>query len=200
MNDKVTSVLIVGVGGQGVILAGEIMAKVAFKAGCDVKKSEVHGMAQRGGSVNAQIRFGNRVRSPIIPRGETDVLLSFEGLEALRWAAACNAGTLAIINDQRIHSPTASAGLQQYPDDVIEKLRGGFKKLHLVPAMTVARELGDPRIVNVVMLGLLARTLDFPKETWTEALKAHLKPELIDINMKAFERGLGLADVLLTSA
>ncbi len=186
---KVTNILVVGVGGQGTILAGEILADVVLDTGFNIKKSEVHGMAQRGGSVNSQVRFGKQVFSPIIPRGEADILLSFEKLEPLRWIEYCNAKTVAIVNDHSIHSLTTATGLQQYPDNVEDELNSRFGNLFLIPAQDIAEEIGNPRVVNVVLLGLMASMLDFKKDNWLNALKKRLKPKFVDINLEAFERG-----------
>jgi len=192
MSDKITNVLVVGVGGQGIILAGEILAMVAMNAGLDVKKSEVHGMAQRGGSVNSQVRIGKKVFSPVIPDGEVDILLSFEKLEPLRWIEGCNKKTIALVNSQKIHSLTTATSLQQYPEDVEDELKKQFKNLHYVPAKDIAEELGNIRVVNVILLGLMAKMMDFPKQAWIKALKQRLPEKLIPINMKAFERGYEL--------
>ena len=189
MTNGVTNILVLGVGGQGILLAAEILSKVAMKAGLDVKKSEVHGMAQRGGSVNSHVRIGESVRSPIIPRGETDILLSFEKLEPLRCISLCNSKTVAIVNDQSIHSLTTATSLQQYPENVDEELTAQFKKLHLLPARDIAEELGNLRVVNVIMLGLLAATLDFPKEDWIDALKQRLPSKVIAVNRKMQSSG-----------
>ncbi len=189
MSGKTTNVLVVGVGGQGIILAGEILSMVALNAGFDVKKSEVHGMAQRGGSVNSQIRFGETVHSPTIPQGETDILLAFEKLEALRWLPLCNRNTVAIVNDQKIHSLTTATGLQDYPEGVSGELATHFKNLHLLPAAEIARELGNIRVVNVILLGVMAGRMDFPREAWTDALKKRLPPKLVELNLEAFRRG-----------
>lgn len=192
MSTPVTNVLIVGVGGQGILLASDLLARVALNAGLDVKKSEVHGMAQRGGSVNSQVRFGADVRSPIIPAGETHILLAFEKLEPLRWLPFCNKQTVAIINDHTIHSLTTATGQEVYPAGVSEELHTQFPACHLVPALAVAQELGNPRVVNVILLGLLAKKLSFPKEAWLKALKDRLPAKVLDINLAAFERGFGM--------
>ncbi len=193
MINGITNVLVVGVGGQGIILAGEILAKVALNAGFDVKKSEVHGMAQRGGSVNSQVRYGEEVHSPVIAKGEVDILLAFEKLEALRWLPFCNKKTIAIVNSQQIHSLTSATGLQTYPANVEKELAKQFKRLYLVPARHIAEELGNVRVVNVILLGLMAKTLNFPEEAWIDALKKRLPPKVMDVNMKAFARGYSLA-------
>lgn len=189
MTGKVENILIVGVGGQGIILAGEILSNVALNAGLDVKKSEVHGMAQRGGSVNSMVRIGPRVAAPIIPKGETDVLLAFEKLEALRWLPFCRAETLALVNDRSIHSLTTATGLQTYPEKVEEELSRRFSRLVMLDAAGLASELGNPRVVNVILLGLLARRLSFPKDAWLEALRKRLPPKILEVNLRAFESG-----------
>ncbi len=192
MSDKITNILIVGVGGQGIILAGEIMAKVALNAGFDVKKSEIHGMAQRGGSVNSQVRFGAKVNSPVIPEGETDILLSFEKLEPLRWIAFNNKDTKAIINDQIIHSMTTATGVQKYPDNVDEELKNLFSSLKIVKAIDEAKKLGNVKVVNILLLGLVARILPFEKQAWLDALEQRLPKKVLEVNLKAFERGYEL--------
>lgn len=191
-HNEVTNVLIVGVGGQGILLAGELLARVALNAGLDVKKSEIHGMAQRGGSVNSQVRFGAHVPSPVVPEGETQVLLAFEKLEPLRWLTYCNADTVAIVNDHTIHSLTTATSLETYPANVEEELAARFAHLTLVPGVSLARELGNPRVVNVLLLGLLAKSLNFPKEAWTKALAERLPAKILDVNLKAFELGYNL--------
>ena len=193
MNRKTTNVLIVGVGGQGIILAGELLAKVALDSGYDVKKSEVHGMAQRGGSVNAQVRFGPRVFSPIIPAAETDVLLSFEKMEPLRWLSFTNPRTVCIVNDHPIHSLTTATCLQEYPRGIEDELGAKFKNLQMVPALPIAKELGNPRVVNVLLLGLLARRLEFPRTVWDTVLRQRIPSKVLDVNLKAFDRGYEMA-------
>ncbi len=193
MSGAITNVLVVGVGGQGILLAGEILAKVALNAGYDVKRSEVHGMAQRGGSVNSQVRFGEVVPSSIIPTGEVDILLSFEKLEPLRWMPFCNKKTVALVNDQQIHTLTTATSLQEYPENVNEELSSKFKNLHLVPARDMAEELGNLRVVNVILLGLMSKQLQFPREAWIDALTERLPKKILDVNMRAFAAGEALA-------
>lgn len=190
--NTITNVLVVGVGGQGILLAGELLARVALNAGLDVKKSEIHGMAQRGGSVNSQVRFGALVPSPVVPEGETHVLLAFEKLEPLRWLPFCGKDTVAIVNDHTIHSLTTATSLETYPANVEEELRARFSRVTMVPGLAIARELGNPRVVNVLLLGLLAKSLSFPKDAWIQALSQRLPPKLLEVNLAAFERGYGL--------
>ncbi|RJO65320.1 MAG: indolepyruvate oxidoreductase subunit beta [Myxococcales bacterium] len=190
---KTTNILVVGVGGQGIILASEVLSMVALDAGFDVKKSEVHGMAQRGGSVNSMVRFGPKVHAPIIPSGETDILLAFEKLEPLRWLKFCHPATVAIVNDQTIHSLTTATSLERYPENVDDELRARFSRLYLTPAAEIAGRVGNPRVVNVILLGLLSRMLDFPEEAWLEALKRRLSEKILAINLAAFAEGRALA-------
>jgi len=188
-----TNILIVGVGGQGILLAGDLLARAAMSAGFDVKKSEVHGMAQRGGSVNSQIRFGEKVHSPLIPQGETDILLSFERLEPLRWLNLCGRQTRAIVSDQIIHSMTTGTGAEKYPDKVEDELAACFGSLQLVPALYIAREIGNLRLVNILLLGLAACHMPFERELWKKVIEERLPKKTLEINLKAFDYGFSMA-------
>ena len=191
---KTTSVLITGVGGQGILLAGELLLRVAANAGLDVKKSEIHGMAQRGGAVNAHVRFGEKVHSPVIEQGTADVILSFEVVEPLRWAAMAHEKTVCLVNNQRIHSLTTATGMQTYPDNVEPELRRLFgDRLRLVDAVNHAEDLGNVRTVNVILLGLLSRFMPFDEEAWQRAMEQRIPAKLLEINRKAFALGRGLA-------
>ena len=192
MND--TNFLRVGVGGQGTILASNVLADVGLAVGLDVKKSEVHGMAQRGGSVTSHIRWGGPVRSPIIGAGEVDELLAFEELEALRYAELLRPGGLALVSDHRIPPVAVSMGDDAYPEDerVRQVLGAVTADLHFVPTVAVARELGNARAHNVVMLGALAQRLPVPTETWREVIARWVPERHRELNLRAFERGLAL--------
>lgn len=185
----IMNISLVGVGGQGTLLASEILCKVALLSGLDVKKSEVHGMAQRGGSVVSQVRMGEKVYSPLIAVGETDVLIAFEKVEALRFAHFLSPKGLAMVNDQEIRPVTVSSGLAEWPEDIDTSLHSTFKKLELMPALEIARELGNIRIVNVVMIGGLSNHLDIVDEVWHEAIRSLVKPQFIESNLKAFDAG-----------
>ena len=196
MND-VKSCLLVGVGGQGAILISKIMSNGFMKAGYDVKQSEVHGMAQRGGSVTSQVRFGVSVASPIIQEGTADVLVSFDKLEALRNAGILAKGGTAFVNDSYLTPVTVSSGQQADVEDLDARLRKAFKKLVLVDAMKVAtEEVGNPRTMNMVIAGALSAFCPFEEATWLDALAQLLtgpKAKLLDINKKAFALGRAAA-------
>ncbi len=183
------NITLVGVGGQGTLLASEILCHVALLAGKDVKKSEVHGMAQRGGSVVSQVRMGEKVYSPLIGIGETDILVSFEKVEALRFAHFLSPDGVALVNDQEIRPVTVSSGQAEWPDDLDGKLKAAFPKLELIPALKIARELGNVRVVNVVMIGALSNHMDIDDSIWRESIRALVKPQYLEFNLKAFEAG-----------
>ena len=189
MRDRVTSIWISGVGGQGTILAAELIAMAALESGLDVKKSEVHGMAQRGGSVVSQVRFGTKVHSPLIAEGDADVLLAFEKVEALRYAPVVKPEGFIISNTQEIPSSTVLAGLDTYPKDVVERLRAMTERLVLVPGEQIAKELGALKVVNVVLLGVLAPLLPIAPEAWEKAIHTRLAGKKVELNLQAFARG-----------
>jgi indolepyruvate ferredoxin oxidoreductase beta subunit len=190
---KTVNVSLVGVGGQGIILTADILAKTAALAGMDVKKSEIHGMAQRGGSVTSQVRFGSSVASPIIQEGTADILVSFDKVEALRNAGILAKDGTAVVNDLYLVPVTVSSGQQKSPDDLDGKVKKAFKKLVLVDAMKVAtEEVGNARTMNMVIAGALSVFCPFKEELWREALAQLLtgaKAKLLDINLKAFALG-----------
>ncbi|MFN2289645.1 MAG: indolepyruvate oxidoreductase subunit beta [Anaerolineae bacterium] len=184
--------LLAGVGGQGTILASDVLSEVALAAGFDVKKSEVHGMAQRGGSVNTHVRWdAERVYSPLIGLGEADVLLVFEEAEALRYAEYLKPGGAAIVNRQTIEPITVTSGGAHYPTEdevraVYQDLAGRF---HLIPGSAIAEELGNVRAGNVVLLGALSTLLDVPVDTWLEVIEGRVPPKYVELNRLAFLRG-----------
>ena len=184
------NLLLVGVGGQGTILASKIIAEVAMMQGHDVKMSEIHGMAQRGGSVVTQVRIGEKVYSPLIEEGEADFIVAFEKLEALRWVHYLREGGSIIVNDQQIDPMTVITGQRTYPPDVLESLEKHSQGVVTVHALTLAREVGNIRTVNTVLLGSLARRLgSIPKDSWIEAMKKAVPSRFLDVNLKAFEAG-----------
>ncbi|MGB9619080.1 MAG: indolepyruvate oxidoreductase subunit beta [Armatimonadota bacterium] len=183
------NISVVGVGGQGTLLAGEILCNVALLAGKDVKKSEVHGMAQRGGSVVSQVRIGERVYSPLIPVGQTDILVSFEKLEALRFAHFLAPDGIAMVNDQEIRPVTVSSGQAEWPPDLDGRLRAAFPRLEMIPALEIASSLGSVRVVNVVMIGALSRHLGIDDQIWRRSITDLVKPQFLEMNLKAFEAG-----------
>lgn len=188
----VTNIILVGVGGQGSVLAGQIIARAAVLAGFSVATSEVHGMAQRGGSVFSTVRYGKDVLSPAVPEGAADVLLAFEKLEALRYLNHLKAGGLALVNDQRIVPSVESLKLAPYPDDktIEETLRRRASEVLIVPALGIAQKLGNTALTNTVMLGALSPFLYIPKDTWRQAVTELVPPKTIELNLLAFEEGL----------
>ncbi|HBV96224.1 MAG: indolepyruvate oxidoreductase subunit beta [Peptococcaceae bacterium BICA1-7] len=185
-------ILLVGVGGQGTILASRILAHVGQAAGYDIKVSEIHGMAQRGGSVVTQVRMGEKVYSPLIEEGRADVILAFEKLEALRWLSYLKPGGSLLVNDQAIYPVPVLAGLAQYPQDITGYLKAKVKDTVVLDALGTARECGNARAANVVLVGLLARRLPFAEDNWQEALAARVPARFLDVNRKAFAAGYGI--------
>ncbi|UCD72375.1 MAG: indolepyruvate oxidoreductase subunit beta [Syntrophobacterales bacterium] len=191
MDDAVTNILLSGVGGQGIILASDIMAEVFLEAGFDVKKSEVHGMAQRGGSVTSHVRFGRRVYSPIIKQGEVDILFSFEQLEGLRWINYVKPDGVIVLNNHRINPPAVNLGQMEYPKDIPGIIRKRFDKFYLIEGTKLALEAGNIRAANVVLLGAISKLFDMEEILWIEAILGHLPPRLHEVNRKAFAMGRG---------
>ena len=190
--DGVRNILIVGVGGQGVILASEILSDVAMKSGHDVKKSEVHGMAQRGGIVSSHVRYGHRVHSPLIPQGDAELLLSFELAEAVRWLGFLSSKGRVISSTEKVIPPIVSTGLAQYPQDAVESIKRSSRNPILVDALAMAKELGNPRLVNTILLGVVSRLLDLPEKNWKKVVGERVPRPFRELNMKAFQRGQAL--------
>ncbi|NCC62648.1 MAG: indolepyruvate oxidoreductase subunit beta [Verrucomicrobiae bacterium] len=192
MNDCV-SVFLTGVGGQGILLASEIISNAAMLSGFDVKTNEVHGMAQRGGTVTALVRYGPKVYSPLICEGDARVLCAFEMAEAIRAAHYLAPGGLAVVNQYRIIPVTVSSGSAIYPEDIKETLRKRFPRLCYFDATQKAIEAGTEKAANVVLLGATSVGLDLPEETWLEAIRKTVKPKFLDVNLKAFTAGRAAA-------
>lgn len=190
----VTNVLIAGVGGQGVILSSEILALAAMAAGRDVKQGEFHGVAQRGGAVFSHVRFGDRVNSPMTPRGDVDYLLALERLEALRYAHFVKPEGTIIVNDHMVE-PVRMADTRPYPTEGIEFLREKGFRVMVVPATRLAIEIGNHRAANVVLLGTLAAQLDIPQEVWASTLENRIPAKLLDLNRAAFSAGMEFQQV-----
>lgn len=186
------NIMIVGVGGQGTLLTSRILGGLAMEAGFDVKISEVHGMAQRGGSVVTYVRYGAQVAEPIVEEGQADVLIAFERLEALRYAHFLKKDGVLIVNDQRIDPMTVVTGAAQYPENVIEELGKKYRTVSL-NAMEEALKLGNSRVFNTVILGVTAKNMEFDRDAWIRVIEATVPPKTIEINRKAFEAGYGLA-------
>lgn len=183
------SIVVCGVGGQGVLTASDIISIIAFKGGYDVKKSEVHGMAQRGGSVISEVRFGEKVYSPLISGGMADYILSFEKLEALRNLPRLKKDGIVICNDYEIKPTSVLMGEKKYPDDIEERIKATGVELTMVNGLELAERAGNLRTVNTVLLGALARKLSFSKELWIEATLERVPEKTYDVNRKAFELG-----------
>ena len=184
-----TSVVLVGVGGQGILLASEIVAQAAVAAGFDVKTNEVHGMAQRGGSVTAQIRYDQEVFSPLVPRRTAQVLGSLERIEGLRNLDFLAEDGLAVVSSQKIVPVTASTGGTPYPDVDEEFLRHYFPRLVYLDAVEMATQLGNAKTANTLLLGAMSSQLSLPEQAWHEAIRKSVKEKFVDINIAAFQAG-----------
>ena len=184
-----TAIMIVGVGGQGTLLTSRILGYVAVNSGMDVKVSEVHGMSQRGGSVVTYVKMGDKVHSPIIEKNEADILLCFEQLEALRWIDYARKDASVIINTQKIDPMPVITGKAKYPENIIEKIKEDYPNVIAVPALEMARKCGSIKAVNVVMIGVMARSIKVDKDIWIKAIENTVKPQFVDMNIKAFLAG-----------
>ena len=185
------NIMIVGVGGQGTLLTSRILGGITIKAGYDVKLSEVHGMAQRGGSFVTFVRYGEKVNEPIVEEGQADVLIAFERLEALRYAHFLKKDGVLVVNDQRIDPMPVVIGAAKYPEGIIEGLEKKYKVLK-VDAMAEALKLGNARTFNIIVLGMAAKHMDFKKEDWLEVIENTVPAKTIDINKQAFEVGYAM--------
>lgn len=188
MNDT-TNILVVGVGGQGILLATDILAEVALAEGLDVKKSEIHGMAQRGGIVTSHVSFGRKVYSPLIRRGGAHMVLAFEEMEALRAFAFLNVEGRMIVNTQRIIPPVVSSGLAEYPSNIISRLKATSRTIVDMDALKMAIELGNPRLVSTILLGGLSLFLNFDQKAWEEKIKEGVPTRTATLNVDAFREG-----------
>ena len=188
MTDTI-NVLIVGVGGQGTLFAGKVIGEVAEKSGLSVKQSEVHGMAQRGGSVVTYVRIGDQVISPLIEKGEADLIVAFEQLEALRWIGFLKPNGLVIVNEQKISPMPVIIGAAKYPADVFDRMdRAGVQTVR-VDAPAIAAQSGNPKAVNIVLLGMLANRLPMARELWLDAIAAKSPAAFVTANQEAFNKG-----------
>lgn len=188
MANNTKNIMIVGVGGQGTLLTSRILGGITVNAGYDVKLSEVHGMAQRGGSVVTFVRYGEKVAEPIVEEGQADILIAFEKLEALRYAHFLKKDGAIIVNDHRIDPITVVTGVAQYPDNIIENLEKEYN-VYKVKAMDEALKLGNSKVFNIIVLGVAAKHMDFPKEAWLEIIEKTVPAKTVEINKKAFLLG-----------
>lgn len=186
---KVTSVIIVGVGGQGTLLASRILGYAVMKQGYDVKVSEVHGMSQRGGSVITYVRYGDKVYSPVIDTGEADMILAFEQLETARYLPCLKAGGDVVTNTQRIDPMPVITGAEAYPEGLLESVEEKNVQLKAVDALALAKEAGSVKAVNVVLIGAMAKRTEISREIWLDALENCVPKKFIEMNKKAFELG-----------
>ena len=187
---KVKSILFVGVGGQGTILASKILSQGLLESGYDVKMSEVHGMAQRGGSVSTQVRFGEKVYSPLIEKGKADIIVAFEKSEVARWLEYLKDGGHAVVNDYEIHPVPVLIGKESYPEGVKEKVQGEVKNSIFVKAGDIAKELGNIKAQNVVLLGAVIKALELENMDWDGVIERLVPKKAVELNKKAFRVGM----------
>ncbi len=185
---SVTNVIICGTGGQGILLASEVLCAAARLAGNDVKKSEVHGMSQRGGSVSSHVRFGEKIYSPLVEKGCADLILAMEKMEGLRWSPYLAPQGKLVSCDLEINPMTVNTGFAEYPD-VDDIMKSENLPVSIVPAFTIAEELGNMRVVNVVLIGAVSPYLPIDEEHWRKALEERVPPKALEVNLEAFKRG-----------
>ena len=183
------NIMIVGVGGQGSLLASKLLGHLLMSQGFDVKVSEVHGMSQRGGSVVTYVRYGDKVFSPVIDKGEADYIVSFEILEAARWLPYLKKDGQIVTNTQQIDPMPVITGAAQYPENLVEKLRATGAKVDALDCLSLAEEAGSSKAVNIVLLGRLSHYFDLPEEAWMKSLEANVPAKFLEMNKKAFELG-----------
>ncbi len=186
---KTINILLAGVGGQGVLLASQILTKVAMAADLDVKQSEVHGMSQRGGSVTSHVRFGDKIYSPTIDDGAADFVLGFERLEALRNAHCVAPGGKIFYNSMRINPSTVASGVSSYPEGIESTIKGYAEDVFVIDGLGLAKQAGSVRAANTVMVGAISSFLPFPDPLWEEQLRKILPAKLVELNLKAFKLG-----------
>jgi len=189
MSKPVTNILLVGVGGQGILLASEILSETFMLAGCDVKKSEIHGMSQRGGSVVSHVRFGEAVFSPIVPEGEGDILFGFELMETYRALPLLKKGGSVVANDLKIPPPAVLMGKEVYPADLAARIRARFPDFLLLDGQQLAAAAGNVRAANIALLGAVSRRLEVAEEHWIKAIEKMVPPRALAVNVKAFQLG-----------
>lgn len=190
MSNETKNLVIVGVGGQGSLLACNLIGRVLLIEGYDAKVSEVHGMSQRGGSVVTYVRYGEKVYSPIVDKGQAELLVSFELLEAARWLELLAPGGTVVTNTQQIDPMPVIIGAASYPENLPEKFKAKGAKVDTIDALALAKQAGSPKAVNIVMMGRLSKYFPFKQETWQQALEETVPAKLLDINKKAFELGV----------
>ena len=190
MKNDTKNIMIVGVGGQGSLLASKLIGKLLLTKGYDVKVSEVHGMSQRGGSVVTYVRFGSKVYSPVIDEGEADYIVSFELLEAARWTKYLKNGGKIITNTQQINPMPVVTGAAEYPAELVAKMKEGNFNVDAIDALALAEQAGSSKAVNIVLMGRLSKYFDFTEEEWMTAIEQSVPPKFLEMNKKAFMLGL----------
>jgi indolepyruvate ferredoxin oxidoreductase beta subunit len=190
----IKSILLVGVGGQGTILASKLLTTGLMEAGYDVKMSEIHGMSQRGGSVSSQVRYGEKVESPVIELGGADILVSFEKMEALRWLKYLKKDGKVVVNDFEINSMPILSGRVDYPTGILEELSSKVQTT-VIDAAKQATELGNPKVMNVILLGTTIKAMGLEDIDWEKIIRDNVKPQFVELNLKAIEVGMGLVSV-----
>ncbi len=186
------NILLVGVGGQGIVLASEIMSEFFKRVGYDVKKSEVHGMAQRGGIVSSHVKIGEKVYSPMIEKGKADIMLSFEKMETLRWLYYVKPDGVIVSSNVKIVPPIVSTGEFVYPEDVEESILKERPDAKILDIQSALKELGNDKVTNVIMIGALSTMFDFSPEKWLEVIKEAVPKKVVDVNVEAFKKGRSL--------
>ncbi len=186
---KTTSVMIVGVGGQGSLLASKLLGRLLTDEGYDVKVSEVHGMSQRGGSVVTYVRFGEKVYSPIVTAGEADIIIAFEKLEAARYAPFLKADGKLVVNTQQIDPMPVIIGAAEYPEAVLQELTDKGVQVEALDALSLAQQAGSTKAVNIVLMGKAAKHFDIPYERWIAAIENTVAPKFVEMNKTAFSLG-----------
>lgn len=189
--NEVKNIMIVGVGGQGALLASKTLGQVLLDSGFDVKVSEVHGMSQRGGSVVTYVRYGKKVYSPIVDKGQADFIVSFEMLEAARYTEYLKTDGQIVVNTQNIDPMPVITGAAEYPTNLQEKIQAANIKIDALDCLTLAEQAGTSKAVNIVLMGRLSKYMDFSVETWLQAIEKLVKPQFLEINKKAFLLGRG---------
>ncbi len=188
------NIMIVGVGGQGSLLASKLLGHLLMSQGYDVKVSEVHGMSQRGGSVVTYVRYGEKVYSPVIDKGEADYIVSFELLEAARWLPFLKKDGQIVTNTQQIDPMPVITGVAEYPEDLVNKLKATGAKVDALDCLSLAEEAGSSKAVNIVLLGRLSHYFALPEEAWMKSLEANVPAKFLDMNKKAFDLGKNYAN------
>ena len=188
---QATTVLLCGVGGQGTILAADLLARTALASNYDVKVSEIHGMSQRGGSVSSQVRYGEKVMSPVIEKGKADIIVSFEKMEALRALDYLKPDGVLVVNNEEIPSMSVITGEEEYPEDVLEEIQKHVKA-KVIDATRLAGELGNEKAANMILLGTIIRAMGLEHIHWEQILEANIKPQFLELNKKALKKGISL--------